>query len=120
MDLDRQKLIKTVGDALGVDLLKLRAFELTLGKRPGGQLSLKLHLFDETPDLTKRIAEDLTSRYALPAAPMVPPSAAMGPTPPAAPVPAVAPLAPPPTAVYSPPALQVISHVQDGSQPRSL
>ena len=99
MELDRQKLIATVGAALGLDLLQLKTFELTLGKRLDGALTLKLHLLDDAPGKAKQAAEQLVAHFALPTPAPVPPEAKSGPQPgpSAAPVATlVAPLVPDP------------------------
>jgi hypothetical protein len=79
VDIDRVKLTKHIGEAIGVDLLSLRSFELKVEKKPIGGLSIKLHLFDDTaPDVAKRLADAFAARYSPekaqpPAPPPLPP-----------------------------------------------
>lgn len=90
MELDREKLIKTVGDAIGVDLFGIRAFKLEFEKKPNGGLSVKVNLWDENQNRAKQAADGLVERYSLPVAPP--------PTVPTPPKPAFGPLPAPPTA----------------------
>jgi len=77
MDIDRIKLTKHIGDAIGVDLLSLKSFELKVEKKPIGGLAIKLHLFDDTaPDVAKKLSDAFAARYL----PETPPATA--PTPP--------------------------------------
>ena len=65
MDIDRVKLTKDIGEAIGIDLLSLRSFDLKVEKKPIGGLSIKLHLFDDTaPDVAKKLADAFAARYA--------------------------------------------------------
>jgi hypothetical protein len=64
VDIDRIKLTKHVGEAIGIDLLSLKSFELKVEKKAVGGLSIRLHLFDDTSsDVAKKLAAEFATRY---------------------------------------------------------